>query len=118
VNIGHPCADVCPNPQIVKDFVVIHTNGIHTVSAYFCDCSQRGSLGEWRQQLLRRHWFPSTHLEPSTASTFELLNQFHLLTLQGKVTTYDYYTGLKKLTNNTGVGLKLVSLYSFYLFIR
>ncbi|KAE9388053.1 hypothetical protein BT96DRAFT_1075744 [Gymnopus androsaceus JB14] len=29
---------------------------------------------------------------------------FHILTLQGKVTTYDFYAGLEKLTNNAGLG--------------
>lgn len=32
-----------------------------------------------------------------------MLEQFHLLTLQGKLTAYDYYQSLVKLTDNTGL---------------
>ncbi|KAK7450187.1 hypothetical protein VKT23_013070 [Stygiomarasmius scandens] len=31
-----------------------------------------------------------------------MLEQFHILTLSGKITTYDYYKGLERLTDNTG----------------
>lgn len=38
-----------------------------------------------------------------------MLEQFHMLTLQSKITAYDYYTTLTKLTDNTGVGKTYVS---------
>jgi hypothetical protein len=53
--------------------------------------------------VLRRSWFPATNLEPQTCATFRLLETFHIMTLQGKVTTYDYYSGLEKLTDNSGL---------------
>lgn len=70
----------------------------------YCNCPGRRAAGEWRQQLLRRRWFPATHLDPKTAATYRVLNTFHVLTLQGKVTTYDFYAGLEKLSNNMGLG--------------
>jgi hypothetical protein len=33
-----------------------------------------------------------------------VLETFHIMTLQGKVTTYDFYGGLQKLTDNSGLG--------------
>jgi hypothetical protein len=52
---------------------------------------------------LRRSWYPATHKEPQTCTTFRALEMFHIMTLQGKVTTYDFYSGLEKLTDNTGM---------------
>ncbi|KAJ3817326.1 hypothetical protein F5880DRAFT_1493129, partial [Lentinula raphanica] len=89
------------------DFTVIHTNGIHMLDLSYCNCPNRVLAGDWHQQILRRRWFPATHLEPRTAATYQVLDMFHVLTLQGKVTTYDFYAGLEKLSDNTGIkGLK------------
>ncbi|KAJ7858428.1 hypothetical protein B0H13DRAFT_1640476 [Mycena leptocephala] len=52
---------------------------------------------------MRAGWFPATHERPHTAATFAVLDQFHQETLQAKVTMYDFYGVLEKLTNNTGV---------------
>ncbi|KAJ3817807.1 hypothetical protein F5880DRAFT_1617949 [Lentinula raphanica] len=103
IQLGHASNETCFNPRTVQDFTVIHTNGIHTIRLSYCNCPNRATAGEWYQQLLRRQWFPSTHLDPQTAATYQCLNMFHVLTLQGKVTTYDFYAGLEKLTDNTGV---------------
>ncbi|KAJ3817509.1 hypothetical protein F5880DRAFT_1626284 [Lentinula raphanica] len=103
VQLGHRAGETCINPRIVHDFTVIHTNGIHTVQLMYCNCPSRALAGEWHQQLLRCRWFPATHLEPRTAATYRVLDMFHVLTLQGKVTTYDFYAGLEKMTDNTGV---------------
>ncbi|KAJ3833604.1 hypothetical protein F5878DRAFT_645810 [Lentinula raphanica] len=103
VQLGHRAGETCFNLKIVHDFTVIHTNGVHTVDLSYCNCPNRTVAGEWNQQLLRRRWFPATHLEPRTAATYRVLEMFHVLTLQGKVTTYDFYAGLEKLTDNTGV---------------
>ncbi|KAJ3964968.1 hypothetical protein EV361DRAFT_873590 [Lentinula raphanica] len=103
VQVGHRAGERCVNPKVIHDFTVIHTNGIHTVHLMYCNCPNRVVAGEWYQQLLRHRWFPATHLEPCTAATYRVLDTFHVLTLQGKVTTYDFYAGLEKLTDNTGV---------------
>ena len=84
---------------------MIHTNGIHLVAVDFCECAlyHNGRSGLWRTQPLRMEWYPATHLEPQTVCTFRVLENFHAMTLQGKVTMYDYYSGLEKLTDNTGI---------------
>ncbi|KAJ3565598.1 hypothetical protein NP233_g7533 [Leucocoprinus birnbaumii] len=38
---------------------------------------------------------------PKTAFTFQALETFHQLSLSAKITTYDYYDSLKKMTNHT-----------------
>jgi hypothetical protein len=76
---------------------------MHGVSVDFCGCSNREIAGSHRQQLLRMSWYPSTHAEPQTVATFHVLETFHIMTLQGKVTTYDFYSGLEKMTDNTGM---------------
>ncbi|THU87804.1 hypothetical protein K435DRAFT_866944 [Dendrothele bispora CBS 962.96] len=103
VQLGHPRGEQCPHPHIIKSFIAIHVNSMRDIYIKFCDCAQRTRAGEYRQQLLRRRWYPATHLDPHTCATFDLLNHFHIMTLQGKVNVYDYYNGLEKLRNNGGL---------------
>ncbi|KAJ3964901.1 hypothetical protein EV361DRAFT_975512 [Lentinula raphanica] len=93
VQLGHNAHTVCPNPKIVENFTVVH----------YCGCPNQFLAGEWWQQLLRRRWFPATHIDPQTAATYQVMNMFHVLTLQGKVTTYDFYAGLEKMTDNAAL---------------
>ncbi|KAJ3819033.1 hypothetical protein F5880DRAFT_1625783 [Lentinula raphanica] len=103
VQLGHKARSVCPTPKVVDNFTVIHVNGIHTIRLHYCGCPNRLLAGEWWQQLLRCRWFPATHIEPQTAATYRVMNMFHVLTLQGKVTTYDFYAGLEKMTDNAAL---------------
>ncbi|KAJ7912792.1 hypothetical protein B0H13DRAFT_2232409 [Mycena leptocephala] len=105
VQLGHTGYETCTNPIAAhQDFTVVHTNGIHPVAVDYCGCSQAHAAGDRVEQTLRRSWFPSTSLEPQTCATFRVLETFHIMTLQGKVTTYDFYGGLEKLTDNSGLG--------------
>lgn len=93
----------CSNPMPChRDFRVLHTNGVHEINLDFCDC-ERGTPRYI--QLLRRQLFPATQINPRTCATFGLLKQFHLLNLTSKVSAYDYYRTLERLTDNTGVNL-------------
>ncbi|TDL13413.1 hypothetical protein BD410DRAFT_682794, partial [Rickenella mellea] len=84
VQLGHCGSSRCPKSRPApEDFTVIHTNGIHN--------------------LLRRRWFPATHLQPQTCCTLDCLNLFHLLTLQSKISGYDFYSTLVSLTDNIGI---------------
>lgn len=93
--LGHDGAP-CPASVRLLEMVIIHTNGIHRRSVQFCDCN---SLTENFQQLLILRLFPATLKFPATAFTFDLLDVFHQLTLCSKITPYDYFDTLKKLTN-------------------
>ncbi|KAJ7431292.1 hypothetical protein B0H11DRAFT_1941922 [Mycena galericulata] len=103
IQLGHPPAQRCANPQAGnQDFVVIHDNSIHEVAVDFCGCD-RENAGLPYIQLLRAGWYPATEHRPQTAATFVVLDKFHLHTLQAKTTAYDFYSVLERLTDNTGV---------------
>jgi hypothetical protein len=72
------------------------------VDLAFCGCSKVGHHGTRVQQLLRRRLFPATTLDPQTACTFALLKSAQLLSLQSKLSLYDYYICVEKLTDATG----------------
>ncbi|KAJ7808072.1 hypothetical protein B0H14DRAFT_2380861, partial [Mycena olivaceomarginata] len=104
VQLGHRHGEVCETLIAAhKKFLVIHTNGIHNVAVYFCGCVDESIVGLRRQQLLWHSWYPAMHKEPQTCTTFRALELFHVMTLQGKVTTYDFYTGLEKLMMKSGL---------------
>lgn len=90
--------------EVHKDFVVLHTNGIHVVNVDPCGCStQHEPPVSLPKQLLRAGWYPATHLNPQMCATFELMQAFHLLSLQGKISHYHYYKALQYRTDNTGI---------------
>jgi hypothetical protein len=82
---------------------VLHNNGIHEVDVDFCGCEHRQRAGALDTQLLRGGWYPASEERPQTCMTFEALELFHIVTLQAKMTMYDYYRSLERLTRNDGV---------------
>src|ERR1700683_3596210 len=97
VQLGHTPGQHCPTQEPAnKDFVVIHTNGIHIVNVDFCRCDALPH----RTQLLRTAWWPATPLDPKTCATMDVWHHFQLLNLQGKLTGYSFYRALKYQTNN------------------
>jgi hypothetical protein len=117
VHLGHG-GQPCRIPgDFVKDFVVVETNGIHYVDMQFCGCYQTTGSHP-RTQLLRAGLLPATHIRPTTAFTFNVLNTFHILTLQSKVSAYDYYQSLERLSDNTVNRDAKVSLLYFTVLSR
>ncbi|KAJ7645775.1 hypothetical protein B0H17DRAFT_449366 [Mycena rosella] len=96
----HPHRE-CPRPKRApgKNFVVIDCKGLHDVDLYFCDCGRGPSFST---QLLRIKWLPSTGNLSRTASTFNVLRQYHLLSLESKCSMGEFYNSLARQTNNTG----------------
>jgi hypothetical protein len=45
-------------------------------------------------------WYPASFERPRTAFSFDLLETFHKLTLQGKINLYDFYHGIMQKTDN------------------
>ena len=77
---------------------------MHVVDVQFCAClDTTGTALSHHIQLLRFRCFPSTTVRPQSAFTFDVLNTFHLLTLQGKVSAYDFHSVLQHKTDNTGI---------------
>jgi hypothetical protein len=97
---GYPC----PIPGDVKrNFAIVHTNGIHTVDLCFCGCTAEAGASHARIQLLRSRLLPGSIEAPRTAFTFDILNTFHLITLQGKTSAYDYYLSVEHKSDNVGL---------------
>jgi len=86
---------------------VIDTSGIHSIALDFCDCHKNGIVPS-HIQLLRAGWFPATFNRPKTAFTFRCLDFYHELTLQGKVTIYDFSRTLLRITDNLELDKKSV----------
>ncbi|KAI9070213.1 hypothetical protein FKP32DRAFT_1558354 [Trametes sanguinea] len=96
---GQPCSNPIPAR---KDFSVIDLNGRHQICLWFCGCDNAAAAGDHAQQLLRFDLYPATDCEPNTVFTFALLEHYHIQSLQGKISMYDYYTSLERMTDNTG----------------
>lgn len=108
IQLGHD-GGTCPCPaRGPKGFIVFDTSGAHTVNVDFCGCITNGTLDR-RVQLLRKQWFPATSARPQTVVTFECLDTFHELTLQGKVNLFDFYHTLIRKTDNAGLNPTIVS---------
>ncbi|EPS93480.1 hypothetical protein FOMPIDRAFT_39266, partial [Fomitopsis schrenkii] len=101
IQLGHAYGDACPNPQKAfgDSFVVIDTSSLHEVGLDFCACT---SAYPKHVQLLQSRLLPATRIDPKTASTFRLMEHYHLLHNQSKVSGYEFYNTLARRTNNTG----------------
>ncbi|KAH7919292.1 hypothetical protein BV22DRAFT_1108120 [Leucogyrophana mollusca] len=102
VQLGHETGEHCMSPKAAPadDFVVIDCHGIHEIALDFCGCP---SAQKRTTQLLRARLFPATVREPRTAATFPVLEQFHLLSFESKVSEYEFYHSLAQRMDNTGL---------------
>ncbi|KAH9911809.1 hypothetical protein B0H21DRAFT_704547 [Amylocystis lapponica] len=99
VPLGHK-GIVCPesNPfSKYSDITVTHTNGVHRVCVVLCECNHRGIN---YAQLMRARLFPASLEAPASAFTFDTLETFELLLVQGKLPAYEYFETLKRMTDN------------------
>lgn len=111
VQLGHEGMP-CLHPQRGHiSFVVIHTNAIHRVNVDFCGCHQRVSHC---QQLLRCKWYPATPHFPQSACTRRVLEFFLILAWSSKLSGYEFYTSLERLTDNTGLNVPKVCYHMAY----
>ncbi|KAG2128890.1 uncharacterized protein EDB93DRAFT_1095797 [Suillus bovinus] len=46
---------------------------------------------------------PSTTSDPKTAATFCILEQYHLLSFESKMSAYEFYHALNQMSDNTGL---------------
>ena len=54
-------------------------------------------------------WYPASFNRPKTAFTFDILETYHKVTLQGKLNLYDFYHAIMHKTDNQGRSKPLVS---------
>lgn len=99
--IGHRHTP-CPSAKPFQRILVVDLNGAHHVNAQFCECNETPGWVEHYRQLLRVAWYPTSFNQPRTVFTFDLLDTYHKLTLQGKLNLYDFYSSIMQKTNNYG----------------
>lgn len=110
IQLGHPVGQRCAVPiPARKKMAVIDLNGIHQIPIDYCGCDRAADAGNVRQQLLRARLYPATDQSPMTCTTFNCLEAVHLQGVQSKTGTYDLYTALERLTDNTGLAHVRVS---------
>lgn len=113
IQLGHNPGEACPAPTpSPRASMVIDTNGFHPVNLQYCQCSQMARAGDTTEQLIRAELVGATLTDPSTFCTVRVLDHFHLLTLQSKITVYDFYMTLQKLTDIAGIRHGYVSTSS------
>ncbi|KAF9461409.1 hypothetical protein BDZ94DRAFT_1221539 [Collybia nuda] len=118
IQLGHLPGQPCANPQICfnDDFIIIDGRGIHSVGLDYCGC---GTLSQTRfVQLLRYRLYPATTTNPKTAATFRCLESYELLSYESKVSSFEYYHALVRLTDNTGTHPPKNRYPKFLLMIR
>lgn len=108
VHLGHN-GQRCPVATLWKrPLNVFHTNGIHQVAVSFCECGRQEGGYYFGIQLFRSTWFPTTLPQPRSAFTFQVLDLFHQLTLQGKTTAWDFYNSIIHTTDNASLNPPVV----------
>ena len=95
-HLGHGGA-ACPTDSPPRTLTVVDTNGWHKLRVRFCSC-----IPEQYRQLLRMRWYPASFDRPRTAFTFNLLETYHKVTLQGKLNLYDFYLAIMHKSDNQG----------------
>ncbi|KAJ7500344.1 hypothetical protein B0H11DRAFT_1714858 [Mycena galericulata] len=86
-----------PLPAITNDFVIVDVLGVHEVSLDYCGCGQGGLP---TVQLLHARLWPATTTNPKTASTFAVLQKYHLLSFESKCAALEFYQSLARETDN------------------
>ena len=76
---------------------VVDRSGVHEIGVNWCRCPE---APEHDMQLMMTGLFPATFRNPKTAFTFRVLEDFHLDNLECKTTPSQFFSRLKRLTND------------------
>ncbi|KAF8870221.1 hypothetical protein BD779DRAFT_1614195 [Infundibulicybe gibba] len=101
IQLGHRPGVLCMNPETSfnSDFTILDNRGIFSVTLDFCACGERAQSRT--AQLLRARLFPATVENPRTAATFRVLETLEMLSYTSKVSVFEFYQALSRLTDNT-----------------
>jgi hypothetical protein len=78
-------------------FTVIDRSGVHEIGINWCCCPEAPKRD---MQLMMAGLFPATFRNPRTAFTFRVLEEFHLDNLECKTTPSQFFSRLRRLTND------------------
>ncbi|KAG2058703.1 hypothetical protein BDR06DRAFT_980165 [Suillus hirtellus] len=117
IQLGHPPGTTCcrPTPAFGNDFVIIDVHGVHPTGLDICRCEHE--VVHFKQLLCAR-LFPSTVTDPRTAATFAVLEFFHILSFESKVSAFEFYHSLARWTDNTGITLIHIDQDHYLVFLR
>ncbi|KAF8261039.1 hypothetical protein EI94DRAFT_1773540 [Lactarius quietus] len=76
---------------------VVDRSGVHEIGVSWCHCS---GAPKRDMQLMMSRLFPATFHNPKMAFTFCVLDDFHLDNLGCNTTPNQFFSGLRRLTNN------------------
>ncbi|KAF8260224.1 hypothetical protein EI94DRAFT_1773742 [Lactarius quietus] len=87
----------CYDKEGCPIITVVDRSGIHDIGVSWCQCS---GAPKSDMQLMMAGLFPATFNNPKTAFTFHVLEDFHLDNLTCKTTPSQFFSHLRRLTNN------------------
>jgi CxC2 like cysteine cluster associated with KDZ transposases len=76
---------------------IVDRSGVHEIGVCWCCCS---GAPERDAQLMMAGLFPATFHNPKTAFTFRVLEEYHLDNLECKTTPSQFFSRLRRLTND------------------
>ncbi|GJE91050.1 hypothetical protein PsYK624_071980 [Phanerochaete sordida] len=106
LRLGHfskPCPSVRQSQRDTKTsrLTVVHTSGIQEVSVQYCECPNPPAPPQDKPlQLWSIGLWPATYERTRTVFSYDSLHHFYHLSMQSKVSAYDYIGTLRRLTDN------------------
>jgi hypothetical protein len=76
---------------------IVDRSGIHEIGIAWCCCVE---APQHHMQLMMEGLFPATFHNPKTAFTFWVLEDYHLDNLECKTTPNQFFSRLRRLTND------------------
>jgi hypothetical protein len=86
------------NPSKEQHLTIVEANGVHEHVVQWCSCPlpERPSK---HIQILRTGLFPASHKIIKTAFTFNVLQQFHIESVECNTSASSFFTKLRRFTN-------------------
>ncbi|KAH9884219.1 hypothetical protein C8Q73DRAFT_644132 [Cubamyces lactineus] len=98
---GAPCPNITRDPRMM---VFVHEHGVSSMACSFCECAEMAGgeqlVTSEPLQLVEMGLYPASWKQPRTAYTITLLESYHLLSLQTHCSAEDFYTYLRRKTDN------------------
>jgi hypothetical protein len=102
---GGPCVKPEKESRVL---IAVDSSGMRKIRVRYCACQP---IERW-QQLMRARLYPSSDIKPRSCFTFDFLDTFIKVSLQGKIPLYDFYLSILHKSHNTATSDKLVSTAS------
>jgi hypothetical protein len=97
---SHAPGDSCPSAQSINKFIVVDGGGVHKTTVDFCACH---SAADRYVQLLRWRLYPATFNNPSTAFSFNLLENFLAISFNTRLSQLHFMDFLHQKMDNSGL---------------